>query len=99
MGKIIFQISYEVKPDSREDYLSSIKELEQHIRANSNRNYMVFEDKNNKNFFTEMYICENEEEYDSLEDNTDDKTFEITKKLFSDYIIGKKANYTTFYEI
>ncbi|MGA2667688.1 MAG: hypothetical protein ABSF32_02095 [Ignavibacteria bacterium] len=99
MPRIIFQINYDIDPDKREDYLTTIKELQTHILENSNKNYMIVEDKNKKNNFTEIYICENEEEYENLENDTDDKTFELTNKLFSEYVIGKKANYSTFYEI
>jgi quinol monooxygenase YgiN len=99
MSRIIFEINYDITPDKREDYLSIIKELESHIRTNSNKNYMVVEDKNKKNNFTEIYICENEDEYENLENDTDERTFELTNKLFSEYILNKKANYSTFYEI
>lgn len=98
MSKIIFQINYDIKPETREEYLSTIRELQQLISDN-NKTYMVLEDKNKKNNFTEMYICSNEEEYEGLEDNMDDKTFELTNKLFTDFILDKKANYSTFYEI
>ncbi|MGH2574483.1 MAG: hypothetical protein ACRDFC_02160 [Ignavibacteria bacterium] len=99
MSRIIFKINYDINPERREDYLTAVKELQNHIRNNSHKNYLVFEDKNKLNNFTEMYICENQEEYDSLEDNTDDKTFELTNKIFSDYIINRKANYSTYYEV
>jgi len=99
VARIVFQITYDIKPEKRDDYLTTIKDLEQHIRNNSNKDYMVLEDKNKKNNFTEMYICRNEEEYEGLEDNTDDKTFELTNKLFTDFILDKKAVYSTFYEI
>lgn len=99
MSKIVFQINYDIKPETRENYLSTIKELQHHITNNSNKTYMVMEDKNKMNNFTEMYICNNEEEYENLEANVDDKTFELTNKLFSDFIQDKKVNYSTHYEI
>lgn len=99
MSKIIFQINYDINPDKREDYLATIKELKGHLMNNSHKNYMVVEDKNKKNNFTEIYICENEEEYESLENDTDDKTFELTNKLFTDFVLDKKARYSTLYEI
>ena len=99
MSRIIFEINYDVSPDKRDEYLSVIKELQEHITGNSHKNYLVVEDKNRKNNFTEIYICENESEYESLEDDIDDKTFELTNKLFNDYVIDKKAKYSTFFEI
>jgi quinol monooxygenase YgiN len=99
MARIIFEINYDIAPEKRDEYLSVIKELQEHIRSNSNKNYLVVEDKGRKNNFTEMYICESESEYENLEDNTDDKTFELTNKLFSEFVVDKKAKYSTYYEI
>ncbi len=99
MAKIIFQINYDIKPETREDYLNTIKELQHHIKDNSNKTYLILEDKKKRNNFTEMYICGDEEEYENLEANTDDTTFELTNKLFSDFILDKKVNYSTYYEI
>lgn len=99
MSRILFEINYNVLPEKRDEYLSVIKELQEHIRTNSHKNYLVVEDKNRKNNFTEMYICEDENEYESLEDNTDDKVFELTNKLFSELVVDKKAKYTTHYEV
>jgi predicted ferric reductase len=99
MSKIVFQINYDIRPETRENYLSTIKELQQHITNSSSKTYMVMEDKNKKNNFTEMYICNSEEEYENLEANVDDKTFELTNRLFTDFIQDKKVNYSTYYEI
>ena len=46
-----------------------------------------------------MYICENEEEFDALEDNQSEETIELTQKLFNDFILDNKVNYTTKYEV
>lgn len=99
MSRIIFEINYDIVPEKRDEYLLAIKELREHIRNNSHKNYLVVEDKSRKNNFTELYICENESEYESLEDNTDDRAFELTNKLFSEYVVDKKAKYSTYYEI
>ena len=99
MSKIIFQISYEIKPEKRDEYLVTIKELKSNLKNNSGKNYNVYEDKNKKNYFTEIYICENEEEYENLENETDDITFDLTNKIFNEYVTDKKANYLTLYEI
>lgn len=99
MAKIIFQINYDVLPEKREDYLSAIKELKNHIKLNSDNNYFIVEDKNKENNFTEIYICNNEAEYENIENNMDDAVFELTNRMFNDYIIDKKAKYTTLYEI
>lgn len=99
MSKIIFEINYNIYPDKREEYLQTIGELKRNIVEISNNNYSVYENKRNSNNFTEMFICESEEEFDAIEDNQDEESMELTQKLFEDFIIDKKVNYTTKYEV
>lgn len=99
MPKIIFEINYNIHPEKRDQYLSTINELKKNINGNSNTNYSVFENKKIKNNFTEMYICENEDEFDALEGNQSEETIELTQKLFNDFIKDNKVNYNTKYEV
>lgn len=99
MPKIIFEINYNIYPEKRDQYLSTISDLKKNINSSSNNNYSVFENKKIKNNFTEMYICENEDEFDALEDNQSEETIELTQKLFNDFITDNKVNYTTKYEV
>ena len=99
MAKIVFQISYEIIPEKRDEYLPIVTRLQEHLNNNSRKKYMVLEDKNKPNHFTEMYICENEDEYENLENETDDLTFELTNKIFGEFVADKKANYSTLYTI
>ena len=99
MAKIVFQISYEIIPEKREEYLDTIKQLQEHLNGNAGKKYLVLEDKNRSNHFTEIYICENEEEYENLENETDELTFNLTNKVFANFIIDRKANYTTLYQV
>ena len=99
MAKIVFQISYDIIPEKREEYLDTVKKLQAHLIHNSGKNYMVLEDKNKKNHFSEMYICANEDEYENLENETDETTFELTNRIFSTFVADGKASYSTQYEI
>ena len=99
MAKIIFQINYELIPEKREEYLETIKKLQEHLNGNSGKSYMVLEDKNRKNHFSEIYICESLEEYENLENETDEITFELTNKIFNSFILDNKASYTTLYQV
>lgn len=54
MNRILFQINYDVFPDKREEYIQTIKELESYMRSHTDHNYMVVEDKNKTNSFTEV---------------------------------------------
>jgi quinol monooxygenase YgiN len=99
MPRILFQINYDIHPEKREEYLTTIKELENHIKENTHHNYMVVEDKNKPNSFTEVYICKNEEEFDGLEDEMDDTVYGLTTKIASEFVEGGKSRYSTFYEV
>lgn len=99
MAKILFEIKYDIKPEFREEYLATIKELRTHLVNGSSKNYIVVENKQKPNNFTEIYICENEEEYENLEDEADSVAIEITTRIASKYISGGKTKYSTFYEV
>ena len=99
MSKILFQINYDVHPEKRDDYLVSIKELEDYMSTHTNHNYMVVEDKNKKNSFTEVYILKDEAEFEGLEDEMDDTIYSLTTKILSLYVVEGKTRYSTSYQI
>lgn len=99
MSKIIFEINYNIYPQKREEYLNTIKSLRESIRANSKNEYSVFENKKGSNNFSEIYICESEEDFDEMEDNQTEEAVELTQKLFNDFIKDKKVIYNTRYEV
>lgn len=99
MPKIIFEINYNIYPEKREQYLTTINNLKNSMKESSGSTYSVFEDKKHQNNFTEMYICDNEEVFDTLEDNQSEETIELTQKLFNDFIKDNKVNYSTKYEV
>jgi quinol monooxygenase YgiN len=99
MPKIIFEINYNINPEKRGEYLSTVADLRRSITESSNNNYSVYENKKKPNNFSEIYICENEEEFDAIEDNQTDETIELTQRLFDNFIKDNKVNYTTKYEV
>jgi len=99
MPKIIFEINYNIYPEKRTEYLKTVDELKRNIEESIKSSYSVFENKKTKNNFSEIYICENEEDFDSIEDNQSEETIELTQKLFSDFIKDRKVVYTTKYEV
>lgn len=99
MSKIIFEINYNIIPEKRKEYLSIINDLRKNISESGENNYSVYENKKNSNNFSEIYICENDEEFDALEDNQNEETIQITQRLFDEFIKDKKVVYTTKYEI
>lgn len=99
MSRILFQINYDIFPDKREEYIQAIKELETYMRSHTHHNYMVVEDKNRSNSFTEVYILKDEAEFDGLEDEMDDTIYSLTTKILSQYVVDGKTRYSTFYEL
>jgi len=99
MSRILFNINYDVNPSKREEYLSTINELVAYMRSNTKHNYMVVEDENKANSFTEVYILNDEAEFEGLEDEMDDTIYGLTTKILGEYVVDGKTRYSTFYEI
>lgn len=99
MSKIIFEINYNIYPEKREEYLNTINELKKNIRETSSTDYSVYENKKDKNNFSEIYILGSEEEFDSIEDNQTEESVRLTQMLFDEFIKDRKVVYTTRYEV
>lgn len=98
MAKIIFEINYNIYPEKRSDYLKTIGELKQNITSTSDSEYGVFENKKNKNNFSEIFIFESEDKFDAMEDDQSEESMMLTQKLFDDFIVDRKVTYSTKYE-
>jgi L-rhamnose mutarotase len=98
MSRVMFTISYGIKPDRRENYLQLIRELKEHFATLGRKNYSVFEAKGKKNHFTEVFLTDSIEEFDALEDNHDEKTQQLIQQLEESVdISGMK--YSTMVEV
>jgi Transmembrane secretion effector len=98
MPKVILQISYEIKPENREEYLALATELKNHFAGEQKKNYTIFEQKGKKNFFVEEFICNSIEEYETLEDGTTESGEELVNRLET-FLKDGKARYATLIEI
>jgi len=98
MPKVILQISYEIKPEVREEYLALATELKSHFSGEQKKNYTIFEQKGKKNFFVEEFICNSVEEYETLEDGTTESGEELVNRLET-FLKDGKARYATLIEI
>ncbi len=98
MPKVILQISYEIKPENREEYLALATELKNHFSGEQKKNYTIFEQKGKKNFFVEEFICNSVEEYETLEDGTTESGEELVNRLET-FLKDGKARYATLIEI
>lgn len=81
MSRVLFSISYHIKPELRDRYLTLIHQLKDHVTKERKKNYSVFEVKGKANHFTEMFTLESMEEFDALDDNQDERTEELVSKV------------------
>lgn len=98
MPQVIFQISYEIKPEKRTEYNQTIKELQQLFKTVLNKNYSVFEQNGKKNNFVEMFITINQEEFDKLEDDFDEKVETLNAKI-QEMTVKGSVKYLTLTEV
>ena len=98
MGKVIFSIAYNVFPEKRDEYLSVIRELKTLVDAEGLESYSVYELKNKKNSFSEIYLFDSMQAYEDFDDNQDERVDILMTKL-SDLIVEQSTNYTTQFEI
>jgi hypothetical protein len=98
MPKVSLQISYEISPDKRDEYLSLTNELRNHFVGERKKSYRIYETKGRKNSFVEEFLCNSMEEYESLEDDMDENSEKLVSRLES-MLKGGKAKYTTLIEV
>ncbi len=100
MPRIIFQISYQIKEKSRAEYLETIQALKTYLTSEKGKDYSVFEVKGSPNHFSEVYICNSVEEYDQLEDDSDDVTDQLINRIVNDFIVKNgRVEYRTLTEV
>jgi hypothetical protein len=98
MPTVTLQISYEIKPERREEYLSLSKELKNHFVVERKKNYRIYETKGRKNSFVEEFLCSSMEEYEALEDDMDENSEKLVNRLEA-LLKDGKAKYTTLIEV
>ena len=97
MPTVILQISYEIKPEKRDEYLSLSKEMKNNFVGVRKKNYRIFEVKGKKNSFVEEFLCASMEEYEALEDDMDESSENLVNRL-EGLLKDGKARYTTLVE-
>jgi hypothetical protein len=98
MPKVILQISYDIKPEKREEYLNLVQEMKGHFIQEKKKDYAVYELKGKKNSFVEQFICRSLEEFDSLEDDLDERGEELVNRL-EGMLKDGTSKYTTLVEL
>lgn len=98
MPKVLLQISYDIDPEKREQYLALIKEMKNHFSVVRKKEYAVYEQKGKKNSFMEQFVSNSVQEFDALEDDLDEKSEELVNQLESMMKEGS-SKYITLTEI
>ena len=93
--KVIFIVSYKLKPGTRKEYLQTIRLLKTKMQE-IGKNYDVYEQKN-KDTYYEIYFCESYEEYDSLDENLPEHIQNLIDSL-KHYVLGE-INYQTLIQL
>ncbi len=97
MPKVILQISYDIDPKRRGEYLTLAAEMKRHFTEARKKNYSIYEVKSRKNSFVEQFVCNSMEEYEALEDDLDETSENLVNKLEA-LLKDGKAKYNTIVE-
>jgi hypothetical protein len=97
MPRVLFTISYGIKPEARAAYLEHIVRMKTHFLNVARKNYAVFEVKGKKNHFMEVFTSESMEEFDALEDNLAPEAEAMVVKV-EGFINHDGMKYTTLVE-
>jgi len=98
MSKVLFTINYEVDKDKREEYLRTIRELKNLIKADGLESYSIYEVKGKSNRFQEQYIFSSDEAFENFEDGTDERMSILISKIES-LTIDHSTKYSTLVEL
>lgn len=97
MPRVMFTISYGIKPERRDEYLALVKELREHLLTVAKQQYSVYEAKGKKNQFTEVFITNSLEEFEALDDKQDDTTKALVSRL-EEFVDEEGMKYSTLIE-
>jgi hypothetical protein len=97
MARVLFMVSYAVKPERRNEYLARIKQIRDHFTNVEKKTYMVFEAKGKKNQFTEVFLAGSTEEFDALDEHQDEKIESLVSAL-EDMMEPGTKRYSTLIE-
>jgi hypothetical protein len=81
MSTVLLTISYTIKPEKRQEYLSLAKEMKDHFTQVRKKEYMIFEGKVKKNQFTEIFTSHSIDEFEGLDDNLDERSETLVNRL------------------
>ncbi|MCU0452128.1 MAG: hypothetical protein MUE68_00555 [Bacteroidetes bacterium] len=98
MARYILQISYDVLPGRREEFLSLAQEMKAHFGVAKKKDYALYELKGKGLSVVEQFVCASKEEFDVLEDDLDERGEALVDRL-TGLIAGGSARYATLVEL
>jgi quinol monooxygenase YgiN len=98
MSKVLFTLNYEIDNNKREEYLKTIAELKNLIKAEGLESYSVYEVKGKPNRFQEQYVFSSHEAFEAFDDDTDERINILITKI-SGMTVDHSTRYTTLVEL
>ena len=98
MSKVIFSVHYEILEDKKDEYLRTINELKNLLKAEGLESYVVYEVKGKPNQFQEQYLFSSEEAFENFDDNEDERLNILINKI-NDLAKEHSTKYTTLQEL
>lgn len=98
MSKVLFTINYEIQALKKEEYLKTIRELKNLIKAEGLESYSVYEAKGKSNRFEEQYIFSSDEAFENFEDSADERINILITKI-SGMTVEHSTKYSNLIEV
>jgi hypothetical protein len=91
LQSILVTISYSVKPEKLDEYLSLMEGLVGGINGQEGIQFSVYAVDGEKNTYVEVYSCDTIEAYDALEDNLDEPSRESIARIAADFVTNRQT--------
>ena len=98
MPKVIFTVQYDVIPEKREDYISSVQELKSLIKPEGLVSYEVYEIKGKATSFQEIFVFNSEESYENFDDAENERVNVLISKIET-MKVHNSTRYSTLLEV
>lgn len=97
MAKVLFTVQYEVLPNKRDEFLSSMNELKTLITAEGLESYALYEVKGKANAYAEVYTFSSVEAYEAFDDAANERVNILISKI-ENLKAHNSTKYTTLVE-
>jgi len=98
MSKVIFSMQYEIKPEEKDEYIQSLKELKMLQKGEGIESYSVYEVKGKANVFEETIVFSSEDAFDNYDDASNERT-ELLNSKIEELKVPKTTKYNTLIEL